>query len=89
MGVGNPAAAALIADTTCPARRGEVFGIFNTSRMSGVVIGPLIAGFTADLYGINGAILAFTGISAAITLGTIVVREPRVMPVCIEDEVEQ
>ena len=44
LGMASPAAAALIADTTCAARRGEVYGIFNTARMSGVVIGPLIAG---------------------------------------------
>lgn len=82
MGVGNPAAAALIADTTCVTRRGESFGIFNTARMSGVVVGPLIAGLVADLYGVNGAIYAFTGISAAITIGTMVVREPRSEPIC-------
>ena len=63
LGIGNPAATALIADTTCEARRGEIFGIFNTARMSGVVIGPLIAGLTADLYGVEGAIYAFIGIS--------------------------
>lgn len=82
MGMGNPAAAALIADTTCVARRGESFGIFNTARMSGVVVGPLIAGLVADLYGVNGAIFAFTGISVAITFGTMVVREPRSGPIC-------
>jgi DHA1 family multidrug resistance protein-like MFS transporter len=77
LGIGNPAAAALIADVTCETRRGEIFGLFNTARMSGVVVGPLIAGLTADLYGVNGAILAFTGISLAITMGTFVVKEPR------------
>lgn len=82
MGVGNPAAAAIIADTTCANRRGESFGIFNTARMSGVVVGPLIAGIVADLYGVNGAIYAFTWISAAITVGTLVVREPRAGPIC-------
>lgn len=74
MGVGNPAAAALIADTTCMTRRGEILGIFNTARMSGVVVGPLVTGFTADLYGVNGSLLAFAGISAAIPIGTLVVR---------------
>lgn len=86
MGVGNPAAAALIADTTCIARRGESFGIFNTARMSGVVVGPLIAGLTADLYGVNGSLLAFAGISALITMGTLVVREPRAWPTCVEQQ---
>jgi MFS transporter, DHA1 family, multidrug resistance protein len=77
LGVGNPAAAAMIADATCQSRRGEIFGIFNTSRMSGVVIGPLVAGLMADLYGVDGTIIAFTGISAAITLGTLIIREPK------------
>ena len=77
LGVGNPAAAALIADTTCSSRRGEIFGIFNTSRMSGVVVGPLVAGLTADAYGVNGALAIFVAIAAAVTLLTLVVREPR------------
>lgn len=76
LGIGNPAAAALIADTTCTSRRGEIFGIFNTSRMAGVVIGPLIAGLTADMYGVNGAIVAFTAIALMITLNAAFVRDP-------------
>jgi multidrug resistance protein len=75
LGMATPAAAALIADTTCAARRGEAYGIFNTARMSGVVIGPLIAGLTADLHGVDGCICAFTLLAMAITLGTLVVRE--------------
>ena len=75
LGMANPAAAALIADTTCDERRGEVYGIFNTARMSGVVIGPLIAGLTADLHGVDGTISAFTLLAIAITLGTLFVRE--------------
>ena len=75
LGMASPAAAALIADTTCAARRGEVYGIFNTARMSGVVIGPLIAGFAADLHGVNGAVYVFTMLAIAITMGALVVRE--------------
>jgi DHA1 family multidrug resistance protein-like MFS transporter len=75
LGMASPAAAALIADTTCPARRGEVYGIFNTARMAGVVMGPLIAGMTADVHGIDGAVYAFTILAIAITLGTLIVRE--------------
>ena len=75
LGMASPAAAALIADTTSAARRGEVYGIFNTARMSGVVIGPLIAGLTADLHGVDGSIYAFTLLAIAITLGTLIVRE--------------
>jgi MFS transporter, DHA1 family, multidrug resistance protein len=75
LGMANPAAAALIADTTSASRRGEVYGIFNTARMSGVVIGPLIAGLTADLHGVEGSVKAFTLLAIAITLVTLFVRE--------------
>lgn len=75
LGMAGPAAAALIADTTSPSRRGEVYGIFNTARMAGVVIGPLIAGFTADMHGINGAVYAFIVLAAAITLASLTIRE--------------
>ena len=75
LGMAGPAAAALIADTTSPSRRGEVYGIFNTARMAGVVIGPLIAGFAADMHGINGAVYAFIVLAAAITLASLTIRE--------------
>jgi len=77
LGASSPAAAALIADTSCTSRRGETYGIFNTARMSGVVVGPLVAGLTADAYGVNGAVVAFVVMAAAVTLFTLTVREPR------------
>jgi hypothetical protein len=52
-------------------------GIFNTSRMSGVMVGPLVAGLTADACGVSGAIAAFVAIAAAVTFLTLAVREPR------------
>lgn len=76
LGMGSPAAAALIADTTCGSRRGEIYGIFNTSRMSGVVVGPLVAGLTADAYGVSGAVTAFVAIAVGVTLLSLLVREP-------------
>ena len=75
LGMSSPAAAAIIADTTCTVRRGEIYGIFNTARMSGVVVGPLIAGGTADLHGVDGAIFVFTLLAAAIVLGTLAIRD--------------
>jgi len=77
LGIGSPAAAALISDITSQSRRGEIYGIFNTSRMLGVVVGPLIAGLTADAYGVSGALAAFVAIAAAVTLFTLAVHEPR------------
>jgi len=85
-GMSNPSAAALIADTTCTSRRGETFGIFNTSRMMGVVIGPLIAGLTADMYGINGTIESFVAVALTITLATVLIREPAASPACTEND---
>jgi len=76
LGIGNPAAAALIADTTCEARRGEIFGLFNTARMSGVVIGPLFAGLTADMYGVAGAVVVFSALALAVALSTLLIRDP-------------
>jgi DHA1 family multidrug resistance protein-like MFS transporter len=77
LGMAGPAAAALIADTTNISRRGEVYGIFNTARMAGVVAGPLLAGSTADLHGVLGAVYVFTILAAAITASTLIVREPK------------
>lgn len=84
LGIGNPAAAAIIADATCTSRRGEIFGLFNTSRMMGVVVGPLIAGIAADAYGVNGAIGAFTATAVIITIATSTVRDP--LAACTEGE---
>jgi len=41
------------------------------------VVGPLVAGLTADAYGVNGAVAAFVAIAAAVTLLTLVVHEPK------------
>jgi len=75
IGMINPAASAMIADITNPMRRGEIFGIFNTARMLGMVLGPLISGIAADLYDIGGAIMAFVVIAALITAGTTLLKE--------------
>src|SRR5690606_18343779 len=75
LGICGPAAAALVADTTSPSRRGEIYGIFNTARMSGVVVGPIIAGLAADMQGIDGALYAFTLIALAVTMGAFAIRD--------------
>lgn len=76
LGIGTPAAAALIADTTCESRRGEIFGLFNTARMAGVVIGPLFAGLTADIYGLAGTVVVFSALALVVALSTLLVRDP-------------
>jgi multidrug resistance protein len=82
LGVGNPAAAALIADTTCESRRGEIFGLFNTARMAGVVIGPLFAGLFADLYGLASTVVVFSALALAVALSTLLVRDPTQLECC-------
>ena len=76
-GMSNPAASAMVADVASPARRGEIFGVFNTFRMGGAVLGALVAGLTADVYGIGGSIVAFLIIAALITVGSAAIRDPR------------
>jgi DHA1 family multidrug resistance protein-like MFS transporter len=77
-GMSNPASSATIADITVSSRRGEIFGIFNTARMMGVVIGPLIAGLTAEFFGIHGSILSFFVIALIATIVSLFIREPPV-----------
>ncbi len=74
-GMCTPAAAVIVADVTSPERRGEIFGIFNTSRMLGVVIGPIIAGLTADLSGIGGALAVFFVVTLLISISTMSLRD--------------
>jgi len=45
--------------------------------MSGVVVGPIMAGLAADMQGIDGALYAFTLIALAITLGAVAIREAK------------
>jgi DHA1 family multidrug resistance protein-like MFS transporter len=80
-GMSNPAASAMVADVASPARRGEIFGVFNTFRMGGAVIGALVAGLTADLYGIEGSIFVFLIIAALIAAGSAAIREPKPRPI--------
>ncbi|MDI9617111.1 MAG: MFS transporter [Methanothrix sp.] len=74
-GMCTPAAAVVVSDVTSPERRGEIFGIFNTSRMLGVVIGPIIAGLTADLSGLGGSLMAFLAVTLMISVMTLSLRD--------------
>lgn len=89
LGICGPAAAALVADTTCSSRRGEIYGIFNTARMSGVVVGPIVAGLAADMQGIDGALYAFTLIALVVTLGATAIKEARVDPSCDIESIDR
>jgi len=86
LGMGSPAAASLVADATSISRRGEIFGIFNTARMLGIVVGPLIAGSMADVYGVYGAVAAFTLLSGTIAISTLGIKDPLTRPACTEND---
>jgi DHA1 family multidrug resistance protein-like MFS transporter len=86
LGMGSPAAASLVADATCTSRRGEIFGLFNTARMLGIVVGPLIAGSMADVYGVYGAVAAFALLSGIIALSTLGIKDPLARPACTEND---
>jgi len=52
-----------IGDRTPMERQGTMFGLFNTSRGIGGVIGPLIAGALTPLIGFRGMFLSMAGIA--------------------------
>jgi MFS family permease len=66
-----PAALALMVSASKKETRGGSMGIYTTSRMLGLGIGPLIGGFLYDRYGFNAAF--FTG-AAFIILAIILVQ---------------
>lgn len=56
-----PAALALMVGSSQKRTRGGSMGIYTTSRMIGLGIGPLLGGALYDLYGFNAAFLAGSG----------------------------
>jgi MFS family permease len=64
---------AVIGDVASPAWRASSVGVYRFWRDSGYALGALIAGFSADLLGLNGAM----ALIAAITFGSGVVAAVR------------
>jgi MFS family permease len=77
----SPALAALTADISNPARRGEVFGYFLTSFHIGVISGATVFGFVSDLVDLPGAVLAWGITSLTLSLCSLLIREPKALPV--------
>jgi MFS family permease len=77
LGIGTamvyPTLLAVIGDVASPAWRASSVGVYRFWRDSGYALGALIAGFSADLLGLNGAM----ALIAAITFGSGVVAAVR------------
>jgi hypothetical protein len=56
---------------------GGIFGVFKAFRMGARSWRRLVAGLTANLYGIDGSIIAFMIIAFLITVGSAAIREPK------------
>jgi MFS family permease len=66
-----PASMAIMATSTDRKSRGGSMGVFSTSRMLGLSVGPLIGGYLYDHFGFNAAFYAGT---AFVVLGIILVQ---------------
>ncbi len=51
-----PTLLAAIGDVAAPSWRASAVGVYRLWRDSGYAVGALVAGFTADIFGINAAI---------------------------------
>ena len=82
VGITIPAALALMVGSSKKETRGGSMGIYTTSRMLGLGIGPLLGGALYDRYGFDAAFYAGSGfIIIALILVQLWVHEPPVKPV--------
>ena len=67
-----PAANGLIADSTAPAKRGQAYGMMQSTNMAGMLLGPALGGFIA-LFNLNAVFVmsAATCTLAAVALATV------------------
>ncbi|MGH7903651.1 MAG: MFS transporter [Candidatus Dormibacteraceae bacterium] len=75
-GFSTPAAMAMLADLTPPERRGRVFGIWQSSTMTGYLIGPAIGGLMAG-FGLTTVFVGAFAVCLAAAAATFWVRETR------------
>jgi MFS family permease len=92
MGAGTalvyPALLAVIGDVAHPAWRARAVGVYRLWRDSGYAIGALIAGITADLFGIRTAIWIVAAITAlsGIVVAVRMYETRRAVPLVLEQE---
>jgi MFS family permease len=62
----DPSARGYLTDATEPSRRGEAFGLYGAAQMGGLLFGPAIGAFGAELFGGYGFVFVFGGIAPVI-----------------------
>ncbi|MHA1626632.1 MAG: MFS transporter [Candidatus Asgardarchaeia archaeon] len=73
-----PSFTALVADLTPSSSHGESYGIFNLSSMIPLIIGPLLGGFIATIYGLKTPfIISFLIILPSMIFSSLVLKEKR------------
>ncbi|MGK2963322.1 MAG: MFS transporter [Gemmatimonadaceae bacterium] len=73
-----PTLLAAVADVANPAWRASAVGIYRLSRDLGYAVGAIAAGMLADAFGMNTAILAVAGVTAASGL-SVAIRMPETL----------
>jgi MFS family permease len=62
----DPAARGLLRDATPAERQGEAFGLYGSTQMAGLLLGPAIGGLGAAAFGSIGFVFVFGGIAAGL-----------------------
>ncbi len=70
----DPAARGFLTDATPPERRGEAFGLYGAAQMGGLLLGPSLGAFGANLFGGIGFVFVFSAITAVIAAAGIALR---------------
>ncbi len=73
----DPAARGFLTDATPPERRGEAFGLYGAAQMGGLLLGPSLGAFGANLFGGIGFVFVFSAITAVIAAAGIALRVAR------------
>jgi MFS transporter, DHA1 family, tetracycline resistance protein len=87
----DPAARGFLTDATPPDRRGEAFGLYGAAQMGGLLLGPTIGAFGAELFGGIAFVFVFSAVTAVIAAAGIALRvreegyERRAHPTDLQD----
>lgn len=84
----NVSGMAMVLDTSTPANRGRLTGLYNTWMLSGLALGPLVGGFLVDLIGFRPAMLTCAGITS-VGLMVVVVALPETTTATQEENVQR
>jgi MFS family permease len=70
----DPAARGYLTDATEPSRRGEAFGLYGATQMGGLLFGPAIGAFGAQLVGGHGFVFVFGGLASIVAAVAVALR---------------